>query len=305
MQWKTYFKPWVLEQGRECFLEGAVSAIRLGEGTCSAVVSGKYEVEIALDEEEVYDMSCTCPYAEKGHSCKHMAAVLCALEERDGDGFVDSIPEDLLRKLVKEYCAIDSGFLDFLKKQGSSGPEDSLEAFEELLSGLTEENAGAFPGRLQELSAQADPDKRTVMVLRLSDWMEENKALGYAESVETAMFSAFGSEREAERLLEYVDGRLLDPDGRNLARYVREKLRLLGRLGIESRFVSPFRKEHLDVPEAMLDEAEYLIGEGEAEAAEHILEEGRQSLKPGSSEYERLKGLMALCQGGTLTIDPH
>ena len=40
-----------------------------------------YDVHIMLDDEEVIDMQCSCPYAADGRNCKHMAAVLFKFEE--------------------------------------------------------------------------------------------------------------------------------------------------------------------------------------------------------------------------------
>lgn len=37
--------------------------------------------EIEIEEDRVYDMHCSCPYAEEGNYCKHMAAVLYKIEE--------------------------------------------------------------------------------------------------------------------------------------------------------------------------------------------------------------------------------
>lgn len=43
-----------------------------------ALVEGTdvYEIEIEMDDDGIYEMSCTCPYADDGNYCKHMAAVL-------------------------------------------------------------------------------------------------------------------------------------------------------------------------------------------------------------------------------------
>jgi hypothetical protein len=52
--------------------------IRTDNGIITAVVYGTddYDVEITIDDEQILDMDCSCPYAEDGNSCKHMAAVL-------------------------------------------------------------------------------------------------------------------------------------------------------------------------------------------------------------------------------------
>ncbi len=37
-------------------------------------------MEILLDGNSIEDMFCDCPYAEEGNYCKHMAAVLFAVD---------------------------------------------------------------------------------------------------------------------------------------------------------------------------------------------------------------------------------
>lgn len=83
--WKKLFSPKILNRGYEYYMEDLVEDLHRDGDTIIATVSGTedYEVEITLDSGEVEDMSCTCPYAEDGNNCKHMAAVLYELEDRD------------------------------------------------------------------------------------------------------------------------------------------------------------------------------------------------------------------------------
>ena len=83
--WKKFFSKTILDRGYGYYMEGAVEDIDKEDDVISATVSGTwlYEVEIYLDNNEVHDMECDCPYAEDGNYCKHMAAVLCELEHTD------------------------------------------------------------------------------------------------------------------------------------------------------------------------------------------------------------------------------
>ncbi|MBP3700794.1 MAG: SWIM zinc finger family protein [Lachnospiraceae bacterium] len=48
-----------------------------------------YIVEIEVNGDRIRKMDCDCPYADGGNRCKHMAAVLYALEEKEsGDAVV-------------------------------------------------------------------------------------------------------------------------------------------------------------------------------------------------------------------------
>lgn len=82
--WRGQFAPLILGRGKKYFEEGRVSRIRRADNTCIADVEGTYyyEVEITVEDGGIKAMACNCPYAETDN-CKHMAAVLCALETED------------------------------------------------------------------------------------------------------------------------------------------------------------------------------------------------------------------------------
>ena len=75
------FSSKILERGYDYWAEGLVSDVLSTEDGYEAIVSGSYnyEVEIIVDDDEVLEMYCDCPYAEEGRYCKHMAAVLYEL----------------------------------------------------------------------------------------------------------------------------------------------------------------------------------------------------------------------------------
>ena len=83
MKWKQLFKPHILERGMEYYYAGSVESLEVDDEHISAVVEGTedYDVFIELDGGKVLAMECTCPYAEGGENCKHMAAVLYAWEQ--------------------------------------------------------------------------------------------------------------------------------------------------------------------------------------------------------------------------------
>ena len=83
--WRRLFAQHILERGEAYFWEDAVEALDWDGEMLSATVRGtdSYHVEIFVNGGRIEDMSCTCPYAEDGQYCKHMAAVLFEFEERD------------------------------------------------------------------------------------------------------------------------------------------------------------------------------------------------------------------------------
>lgn len=67
--------------------EYAVENLDVTEDGIRADVIGTedYEVEISLENGDVTNMYCSCPYAESGNNCKHMAAVLFEWSEECDD----------------------------------------------------------------------------------------------------------------------------------------------------------------------------------------------------------------------------
>ena len=82
IKWHNIFDDRILARGRDYWKDGAVHDLETDGERITALVDGteEYEVEIELDDDSIRDLSCTCPYAEDGTPCKHMAAVLYAWE---------------------------------------------------------------------------------------------------------------------------------------------------------------------------------------------------------------------------------
>lgn len=85
MKWKKYFSQTMLQRGRSYYDAERVKGFRKEGNTYSALVMGRrgYAVEIRLRNEELLWAECSCPYAQEGHYCKHMAALFYKIEEMD------------------------------------------------------------------------------------------------------------------------------------------------------------------------------------------------------------------------------
>ena len=98
--WEEYFAPHILLRGWDYYQESAVTDLReTGKGKYRAKVRGTedYSVEIEMEDGVPVIMECDCPYADDGNNCKHMAAVLYAIENRrphEDNMVTDDIPED-------------------------------------------------------------------------------------------------------------------------------------------------------------------------------------------------------------------
>ena len=96
IQWQHLFAVSILNRGREYYRKNKVrSLIRDGE-TFYATVEGseEYEVEIRLEGSHVAEMHCSCPYAEDGSNCKHMAAALYEIAARETPDLLNKTKTD-------------------------------------------------------------------------------------------------------------------------------------------------------------------------------------------------------------------
>ena len=125
--WKDLFQEHILARGEAYYFDGAVLELHKTEHGYHAVVEGTedYEVDIEMKGGRVCEMYCSCPYAEDGNNCKHMAAVLFEIEEQNEEDIlteetcpddqeqeleeiIERIPEEELRFFVKGIAAQNS-----------------------------------------------------------------------------------------------------------------------------------------------------------------------------------------------------
>ena len=96
MEWEHLFQRRMLERGLDYYLDDRVSDLHISDKKIEAVVEGSedYRVKILIDDDDITDMSCSCPYASDGAPCKHMAAVLYEYEDEvDEQSSADSSGE--------------------------------------------------------------------------------------------------------------------------------------------------------------------------------------------------------------------
>jgi len=74
----------IIERGIEIYLSDKIYALNQKDNiyTCKVKGSDIYEVSISFknDNDEVYKMTCTCPFAKEGSNCKHMYALLLKIK---------------------------------------------------------------------------------------------------------------------------------------------------------------------------------------------------------------------------------
>ncbi|HLS34994.1 MAG TPA: SWIM zinc finger family protein [Bacillota bacterium] len=101
--WKNLFQEHILARGIDYYHRNLVENVNNEGGQITGIVSGTrdYDVEIIKENEEIVNLSCTCPYAASGNSCKHMAAVLFYVEN-DVSRFKMKDKEDSIKEFVEE-----------------------------------------------------------------------------------------------------------------------------------------------------------------------------------------------------------
>ncbi len=116
--WKYLFQDHILGRGLDYFISNLVENVYSKGNIIKATVYGteEYKVEIVKEDDEIIDLSCTCPYADDGNNCKHMAAVLFYLEDKERVLKIEDI-EISIAKLVKEAAPVlvEDFLVDILK----------------------------------------------------------------------------------------------------------------------------------------------------------------------------------------------
>ena len=109
-KWRQLFEQRILYRGENYAKHGAVKDFKMADDFIKATVMGTqlYDVTIDLKQGMPIHMSCTCPYAAKGHTCKHMAAVLIkaetAVSEHEKDTLQVQTREVSKDTLPIRYC---------------------------------------------------------------------------------------------------------------------------------------------------------------------------------------------------------
>ena len=124
MEWETYFQKRILDRVYDYYFDDRVEDLHINSNRIKAVVHGTdfYHVEIKLKGNQIIGMSCDCPYAQDGHNCKHMAAVLYEWQLSATYPVIDN------SKLVKE--ASEEDVRSFLIQVLDDNP-DIVESFKQ------------------------------------------------------------------------------------------------------------------------------------------------------------------------------
>ena len=149
MDWKRKFARTVLERGKYYYIHKHVQGLRYKDYIYKAQVIGSYiyQVEIKIRNQDLVYMMCSCPHAQKGNYCKHMAAVMFAIE--DAGGLEQQSKLKLLEKNVKPfekrddvYRYFDMGRIAGDLEVAESAVEEAKKMIDSLQVGIDEVKIG-------------------------------------------------------------------------------------------------------------------------------------------------------------------
>lgn len=122
--WSELFPPHIWQRGQNYYRNGNILDIRYHGNCVTAKIEGTeiYHVSVTLNKRtnDIADFSCDCPYGEDGTPCKHLAALLCALEDTNNKGIsrketgpafdqiIASLSTEQMRHLLIQFAQNDS-----------------------------------------------------------------------------------------------------------------------------------------------------------------------------------------------------
>lgn len=155
--WRELFPPHIWQRGQGYYREGHILNIHYQENCITAEIEGAaiYNVSVTLDTEtnRIEDFYCDCPYGEDGTPCKHLAALLCALEDTDDTleknkrndlvlQAVESLSSDQMRQLLIQFALNDSFVWEKLLLAATNQlPQSQKQQWQQDLWELTDEAA--------------------------------------------------------------------------------------------------------------------------------------------------------------------
>ena len=112
MYWEGKFAPHILERGYGYYISDCIKEMNAKDNHIHARVKGNkvYDVHIELEGDDIKNMTCSCPYADRTHYCKHQAAVLY---EWFNNQFVLDVLENKKEDVIKYKTMIEDLIFEY------------------------------------------------------------------------------------------------------------------------------------------------------------------------------------------------
>ena len=153
--WKNMFPSHIWLRGVDYYRDGRVFDLQCHSNEVTAQVEGSetYTVSVTFNKagDSITDYFCDCPYGEDGTPCKHLAAVLCAVqdesqspipEEKSGhtvEALVGLLSESQMRSLLIRFAEGDSHIREMIQLTATNElPQSQKDQWEADLEELTD-----------------------------------------------------------------------------------------------------------------------------------------------------------------------
>lgn len=188
MNWEKLFTDIILQRGYDYYCEQVVELLDVNETGVHAEVVGsdEYEVTISLVDGQVARMSCSCPYAQGGKHCKHMAAVLFEWSEREAS---DKNLGLSFHAMEQEQHSINH--FEKIEKLVDNADVDSVRSF---LKAILKQDDKWFLRFQNSLNEESDGVDLTYYALILEEIVDQFS--GHDEFIDYNDASEFASELE-------------------------------------------------------------------------------------------------------------
>ena len=197
--------------------------------------SQEYEVEIHRVNGRIEQMYCDCPYAEGGENCKHMAAVLVALENssvKDWQVALDHMPGGEAAGFAAESCRRKKRIAGAYPAHGCRSrdkPEQWSTVFAQMLSDAEHPsdrmNLYYFEGMYTDLFTELCQCPSLGAFLNyekgLRSWNPDRTRTYYTEILKREMDAAC-QRNHYRQIIRYLENLKVYPDGENAARRLAE-----------------------------------------------------------------------------------
>lgn len=145
MKWQDLFEEHILSRGFEYYNSGEIEKISKQKNIIKSTITGNQSYHVSIDLNNISSMQCTCPHSQNGFYCKHMAAVLFALEYEDIveetiddlkkvdiDTLICSTPKEDMNIFLKDIISNDihlmNRFIVMISKEGEILDKSSFQS---------------------------------------------------------------------------------------------------------------------------------------------------------------------------------
>ena len=200
-EWEEYFEPHILRRGSTYERDGAVQSVRKQGEYIEAIVEGSeyYRVRIKYDGHTLSDAYCSCPYAAGGNYCKHMAAVLYAVDDNttsldDADEEISLQEEDSMLPVQQLIAAADRNLLEKTLLE--------LAFMDDKVESRIRAMLGGAEGKADIAADKSEVDNIFAVYSGYGDFIDYHSAFGFADDLVTYLTNAANKLLEKGRYYE-------------------------------------------------------------------------------------------------------